>query len=58
MKPAPIHRRIFAVLIAFLLAFLVVGLAGQLSHWGELAPLSFMVSLLGLWTVGTVAWRP
>lgn len=58
MKPLALHRKLAALGLAAALGVLVVGLVGQLPHWGDLTPAAFAVSLLGLWAVGTVAWRP
>lgn len=42
-----------AAVLTVLVAVLFVGVLGQMPHWGELAPVAFVVALLGLWTVGS-----
>ena len=58
MKPATIHRRIFALLLSVLVAILFLGIVAALPHWGETLSPAFGAALLGLWATGTVAWRP
>jgi hypothetical protein len=58
MKPLALHRKLAALGVAVVLGVLVVGLAGQLPNFGETAPVVFAGALLGVWTVGTLAWRP
>lgn len=40
--------------LGVLTAATFIGTVGQLPHWGETAPAALGVSLLGLWTLGTV----
>lgn len=57
MKPLALHRKLAALGVAAVVGVLVVGLAGQLPHWGDTAPVAFAAAMLGAWTVGSVAWR-
>ena len=41
--------------IGTIVSILLVGLVGQLPHWGETAPAILGLALLGLWPVSTAA---
>jgi hypothetical protein len=58
MKPLSLQRKALAVALAVLVAVVIVGTMGTVPHWGELAAPTLGVSMLGLWVVGTVAWKP
>ncbi len=58
MKPLSIQRKALAAAVAVAVAVLLVGIMGTVPHWGELAAPTLGVSMLGLWVVGTVAWKP